>query len=144
MDACSNTVQRNMFSSQELNARSELMLCTKHSCPADEDTADGGGTEMTDDSQPAERRFHCEACCGADYPNSTLTSSVPVSSDEAPRIPGRCDSASDPPAGNARFSVTSAATKLMTRRMRPASSYTTDSDVSVPSGEIILYNRIGF
>lgn len=135
-DPCNNAVQRNMFSSQELNARSELLLCSKHSCPADEDTADAGGTEMTDDSQPVERRFYCDACCGADYVNSALTSSVPVSSDEASRF-GRYDSVSDTPI-TARFSVTSSGTKLKTRRMRPTTCYTTDSDLSITSGNIII------
>lgn len=136
-DPCNNAVQRNMFSSQELNARSELLLCSKHSCPADEDTADAGGTEMTDDSQPAERRFYCDACCGADYPNSALTSSVPVSSDEASRF-GRRDSVSDTPVTNARCLASTSATKFRTRRMRSAGCYTTDSDLSVTSGKILF------
>lgn len=73
------------------------------------------------------------SCC----PNSVTTSSMPASTDEAPKIT-ELDSESESwsePERQAQFDLTSSGSKLRNRKVRPEPCYSTDSDVSIKRGQ---------
>ncbi len=119
-------IKKSVLFINNLNANKELIFCTGGMHFKDEDTA----TETTDEPGHIGK---CEKCCSNILPSSALTSSVPVSSDEVPKI-ADLDTESEPPA-KSRFAITSSGTKLRTRRLRPEPCYSTDSDASVRSGK---------
>lgn len=121
-DSDSYAAKKPVLFVKDLNASGELIFSSEGVHRMDDDTNE-------DDATGPEK---CKVCC----PSLMAVSSVPASTDEAPKT-ADFDSESESwsePERQVRLGLTSTGSKLKNRRFRPEPCYSTDSDASVRTG----------